>query len=110
MIPNPAVVISTLSVQLTATANGADGLPLTGKTFTWTTADAAIAMVDSDGQVSGGTPGTTTVSATSEGIAGEATVDVLTPPPVFLVSVNPDPLIEGDPAGITGAGFSPTRW
>ena len=108
MIPNPAVVISTLSVQLTATANGADGLPLTGKTFTWTTADAAIAMVDSDGQVTGGTPGTTTVSATSEGIAGEATVDVLTPPPVFLVSVNPDPLIEGDPAGITGAGFSPT--
>ena len=107
VIPDPAVVISTLSVQLTATALGADALPLTGKTFTWTTADASTATVDGDGQVTGGTPGSTTVTATSEGISGEATVDVLTPPPVFVVSVNPNPLIEGEPASITGVGFSP---
>ena len=108
VIPDPAVVISTLSVQMTATARRADGLPLTGKTFTWTTADAAIATVDANGLVTGGTPGLTTVSATSEGIAGEAIVDVLTPPPVFVFSVNPSLLIEGQAASITGAGFSPT--
>ena len=107
VIPNPAVVISTLSVQMSATAHGADGLPLTGKTFTWTTADASIATVDPNGQVTGGTPGSTTLSATAEGVTGEATVDVLTPPPVLLVSVNPNPLIEGEPASITGVGFSP---
>ena len=106
VIPNPAVVISTLSVQMTATAHGADGLPLTGKTFTWTTADASIATVDPNGQVTGGTPGSTTLSATAEGVTGEATVDVLTPPPVFVVSVNPNPLIEGQAASITGVGFS----
>ena len=104
--PNPAVVISTLSVQLTATAHGADGLPLTGKTFTWTTADVLTATVDGDGQLTGGTPGATTVSAASEGIEGEAAVDVLTPPPVLVASVNPNPLIEGEPASITGVGFS----
>ena len=93
---------------MTPTALGADGLPLAGKTFTWTTADAAVATVDANGLVTGGTPGPTTVSATSEGIAGEATVDVLTPPPVFVFSVNPSLLIEGQTASITGAGFSPT--
>ena len=34
VIPDPAVVISTLSVQMTPTALGADGLPLADKTFT----------------------------------------------------------------------------
>ena len=84
VIPDPAVVISTLSVQMTATPQEAGGLPLTGKTVTWTTADASIATVDANGLVTGGTPGSTTVSATSEGVTGQATVDVLTPPPVLL--------------------------
>ena len=106
VIPDPAVVISMLSVQMTATAQAADGLPLTGKTFTWTTADASTATVDANGLVTGGTPGSTTVSATSEGVTGQATVDVLTPPPVLLASVNPNPLIEGEAASITGVGFS----
>ena len=108
VIPNPAVVISTLSLQMTASAQAADASALTGKTFTWATADAAIATVDSNGLVTGGTPGSTTVSATSEGIAGEAVVTVLTPPPLLVVSVNPNLLVEGQAASITGAGFSPT--
>ena len=58
--------------------------------------------------MTGVTPGLTTVSATSEGIAGEAAVDVVTAPPVFVVSVNPNLLVEGQAASITGAGFSPT--
>ena len=106
VIPDPAVVISTLSVQMTATPQEAGGLPLIGKTVTWTTADASIATVDASGLVTGGTPGSTTVSATSEGVTGQATVDVLTPPPVLVASVNPNPLVEGQAASITGAGFS----
>ncbi len=106
--PDPAEVISALSVQITATAQAADASPLTGKTFTWATADPSIATVDVNGVVTGGTPGVTTVSATAEGITGEATLNVVTPPPVLLASVNPDPLIEGQPASITGVGFSPS--
>ena len=104
--PDPAEVISALSVQITATAQAADASPLTGKTFTWATADPSIATVDVNGLVTGGTPGVTTVSATTEGITGEATLNVVTPPPVLLASVNPNPLIEGQPASITGVGFS----
>ena len=106
VIPDPAVVISTLSVQMTATPQEAGGLPLTGKTVTWTTADASIATVDASGLVTGGTPGSTTVSATAEGVTGQANVDVLTPPRVLVASVNPNPLVEGQTASITGEGFS----
>ena len=105
--PDPAEVISALSVQITATAQAADASPLTGKTFTWATADPSIATVDVNGLVTGGTPGVTTVSATAEGITGESTLNVVTPPPVLLTSVNPNPLIEGQPASITGVGFRP---
>ena len=106
LIPDPAVVISTLSVQMTATAQAADATQLTGKTFTWTTADPSIATVDTKGLVTGGTPGSTTLSATAEGVTGQATVNVLTPPLVLVASVNPNPLIEGQAASVTGVGFS----
>ena len=106
VIPDPAVVISTLTVQMTATAQAAGGLALTGKTFTWMTADPSIATVDANGLVTGGTPGSTTLSATAEGVTGQANVDVLIPPPVLVASVNPNPLVEGQTASITGAGFS----
>ena len=56
--------------------------------------------------MTGGTPGSTTLSATAEGVTGQANVDVLTPPPVLVASVNPNPLVEGQTASITGAGFS----
>ena len=101
--PDPVQVISTLSVQMTATALAADASALTGKTITWETADASIATVDGDGRVTGGTPGSTTVSATSEGITGEA---ALTPPPVLISSIDPNPLVEGQAAVITGVDFS----
>ena len=57
VIPNPAVVISNLSVEMAAIAHGADGLPLTGKTFTWTSAAASIATVDVNGLVTEGDGG-----------------------------------------------------
>jgi hypothetical protein len=104
--PDPAEVVSALTVQLTATAQAADASVLSGKTFTRTTADASIATVDASGLVTGGTLGSTTISATAEGISGAATVDVIAPPPVVINSVTPSPLVEGETATITGMGFN----
>ena len=106
LTPDPAQLISTLTLQMTATAQAADASALSGKTFTWSTADAAIVTVDANGLVTGATPGTTTISATSEGVTGGASVEVLVPPPVVIASVNPSSMVEGSAASITGLGFS----
>lgn len=73
------------SVTLTASARDAAGNALSGRTITWTTSDANIAVVSSTGVVTGQGPGTAMITATSEGKAAYATVTV-TPPPVPVVA------------------------
>jgi uncharacterized protein YjdB len=63
--------------QHTAVLRDAAGTVLTGRAITWNSANVAIATVSSAGIVTGQAPGTTTISATSEGRAGTATVLVL---------------------------------
>ena len=77
------------TVQLTATPNDANGNPLTGRTITWTTSDASIADVDAAGLVSAKViGGPVTITATSEGKSGTASVTVI-PVPVAAVNVMP---------------------
>jgi uncharacterized protein YjdB len=64
------------TVQLTATPKDASGNPLTGRVISWSSANAAVATVSSGGLVSGVTVGSTTISATSEGRSGTATIAV----------------------------------
>ncbi len=72
-----------------ASTRDASGNTLSGRAITWTTADAAVATVSATGVVTGVGSGTTTVSATSEGVTGGATV-VVVPIPVASVDVAPD--------------------
>ncbi|HWC73559.1 MAG TPA: Ig-like domain-containing protein, partial [Gemmatimonadales bacterium] len=77
------------TVQLTATPKDAAGNPLSGRTVTWTTADANIATVDANGLVTAKvTGGPITITATSEGKTGTAAITVL-PVPVAAVAVSP---------------------
>ena len=62
--------------QLTATPLDAAGGALTGRTVTWTTADGLIARVDETGLVTAEGVGTTSVTATSEGISASAIIAV----------------------------------
>ncbi|MGH7526487.1 MAG: Ig-like domain-containing protein, partial [Gemmatimonadales bacterium] len=64
------------TVQLTATARDAAGQPLTGRTFTWVTDAPAIATVSAAGLVTGVGAGPATITATSEGKSGTASVTV----------------------------------
>src|SRR5207253_1403744 len=75
-------------VQATATPTDADGNPLSGRTVTWSSSNAAVATVSSSGLVSGVTPGSVTITATSEGKSGTSTITV-TPVPVASVEVTP---------------------
>jgi uncharacterized protein YjdB len=63
--------------QHTAVLRDASGAILTGRAITWNSANVAIASVTSAGVVTGQAPGITTISATSEGRLGTATVLVL---------------------------------
>jgi uncharacterized protein YjdB len=86
--PASANVIVDQSVQLTATPKDASGNPLSGRTVTWATSNAAVASVSGNGLVTGGSAGTATITASSEGRSGTATITV-TPVPVASVSVSP---------------------
>jgi len=85
--PAPSIPVGG-NVQLTATPKDASGNPLSGRTITWQSGALGIATVDGSGLVHGVAAGSATVTATSEGKSGSATVSV-TPPPVASVTVTP---------------------
>lgn len=86
--PSTATVSVQGTVPLSATVRDAAGNTLSGRTVTWTTSDAAVATVSSSGVVTGVAPGTATITATSEGKSGTATVTVALAP-VATVTVQP---------------------
>jgi pimeloyl-ACP methyl ester carboxylesterase len=66
--------------QLTATLKDRDGIVLTGRAMRWSTSDPTLVTVSASGMVTGVTTGgPVTVTATSEGISGQAQVAVLDP-------------------------------
>src|SRR3989442_1095386 len=76
------------TVQLAATPKDASGNPLTGRTVTWATTNAAVATVNGGGLVSGVAAGAATITAASEGQSGAAAITV-TVVPVASVTVTP---------------------
>ena len=92
-VPVSAVVVSPASssvivggtVQLAATPVNAQGAALPGRAVTWATGDAAVATVNGNGVVTAVAPGTVTITATSEGKTGAATVTVSNVPVASLV-------------------------
>ncbi len=65
--------------QLTATTRDAGGVVLTGRTITWASGNTSVASVNASGVVTGNAAGTATITATSEGQSGTASVTVTQP-------------------------------
>ena len=74
--PASANITANATVQLTATPKDALGNPLAGRTVTWSTSDTTVARVSTSGLVSGVAAGSATITATSEGKTGQATITV----------------------------------
>ena len=74
--PTSASVQVTKTTTLTASARDGSNIPLGGRTFTWGTSNAAVATVSAAGVVTGVAVGTVTITATSEGKSGTATITV----------------------------------
>jgi PKD repeat protein len=79
--PASATIAAGATVQLTATPRDASGTPLPGRAVTWSSSDNTIAVVSADGLVTGASEGIVTITATSEGQDGTASIDVFVPPP-----------------------------
>src|SRR5207247_11057388 len=74
--------------QFGAVVKDANGNVLTGRTVTWTTSSTTIATVSASGLVTGVAVGSATITATSEGQSGTASVTVAIVP-VASVTVSP---------------------
>ncbi len=66
-------------IDFSAVVRDAAGNPLTGRTVTWSTSPAGIASVEPNGEVTGVSEGTATITATVEGISGSAQLTVTDP-------------------------------
>lgn len=64
------------TVQLSADAKDANGYPVPGVTYSWTSSHPGVATVDASGLVSAVGSGTTTITATADGKGGGAVVSV----------------------------------
>jgi uncharacterized protein YjdB len=78
--PSPTTVSVGGVRSLTATLRDANNNVLTGRTVSWTSDAPSVATVNGSGVVSGVTPGSATITATSEGKSGTSSVTV-TPAP-----------------------------
>jgi uncharacterized protein YjdB len=61
---------------LTVTLKDANGNTLTGRSVTWSSSNTNVATVNQSGVVTAQNPGNATITATSEGKSGTATVNV----------------------------------
>ena len=88
--PETASLVSGQTIQLVATAKDASGAVLTGRIVTWSSSNTNVATVNASGVVEGRGVGSATITATSEGKSGTATITgSLTP----VASISLDPTV-----------------
>jgi len=101
--PAAPSVFVTQTTQLTAVTKDSAGNVLSGRIVRWSTANPAIATIDSvAGLLTGVGPGSTQVRARSEGITDSVTATVSTAPPSTVVlSPNVSQVDVGQPVTLT---------
>ena len=83
------VTLTSLGDTITLIAQGSDvsGNTVSGKTFTWTSSNVEVATVSTTGLVTAVANGSVTITATTDGVNGTATIDVEIVPQ--LLRLNP---------------------
>lgn len=85
--PQDGTITVDETLQLTASLADAQGRPLAGRVVTWSSANDATATVSSAGIVTGRSPGTVAIAATSEGKTGTTRMTVQPVPPASVATV-----------------------
>ena len=90
VVSPPSVTVATGdTLRLSAEALDANGHPVAGVEFAWSSSDASVATVDGSGLVTGVGAGGAEIAAASSGVTGRAALSVETPAPA-TVTVAPD--------------------
>lgn len=93
----PASLIAGQTARAVATPKDENGNPLPDRAVTWYSSSVTIANVTDSGVISAVAPGTTVVSAVSEGASGRANMTVMPPPPApvanVIVAVSPSAVV-----------------
>lgn len=76
VVPDQETLLPEEMLALTATPRSADGSPLE-RSIAWASGDESVATVTGSGHVLAVAPGSTTITATSEGQSGQAEITVL---------------------------------
>lgn len=93
---NPAIGVGQ-TLGMTATMRDANNNILSGRSVTWSTSNASVAIVNAQGLVSAIAPGSVIITAASEGKTGNTGVTVFNVPPVSLtVSASSNSLYQGE--------------
>ncbi|HEX7243689.1 MAG TPA: Ig-like domain-containing protein, partial [Longimicrobiaceae bacterium] len=94
--PDTATLAVGATRQLTATVRNAAGNPVPGATVTWASSDTLVARVSATGLATAVAPGVASVTATSGGRSGGATLTVrtasLVPAAYAVTTSTPDPV------------------
>jgi len=98
--PSSATIDVTETVQLTAEVQDANGNPVV-RSVTWTSSDPSVATVDANGLVTGQMDGTVTITATSEGVDGTATITVDASVQKVVVTPAADTILVGETTQLT---------
>ena len=96
------------TTPLDVVLKASDGTTLSGRAITFTSSQPLVAKVNGLGQLVATSPGTTTITATSEGVSGTLAVDVVAPAGSVaptIASIAPASLSPGTTATISGSGF-----
>jgi uncharacterized protein YjdB len=88
LTPGSATIAVGSSVPLQAEALDASGAVVTGRQTTWSSSNETIAIVSASGLVTGVAAGSVTITATIDGRAGTAAINVA-PQPVASVAITP---------------------
>ena len=114
--PSQSALTVGQTVRLVVQITDANGTLLSGRPVTYRSSNVQIAQVSIDGTVTANSPGVSTMTVTSEGQAGTATV-VVSPSPVASIRISPatTTLLVGASARLTavaldaGGGTLPQR-
>lgn len=100
--PNPTTVLVGRTQTFTAVAKDASG-NVVNANFTWSSSDTAVATINATGVASSVAVGTTTITATTGGVSGSATLNVTqadSPPPPPSGDTTPPSIVSITPANL----------
>ena len=89
ILPNPASVFVSATIPLAATAYDAQGRPIDGAEFTYSSGNTSIATVNASGVVTGVSAGTVSITARTGAVSASAVVTVHTNASLNVIDVIP---------------------